>query len=108
MKKPVLPRSKFRKKFQQFFFKVHFKKIEKIKWILKIIFKTTYLEKQFKILAIFYLINFVNKSSISKQKNTCLISSWYKSVNPTIKLNRLTLIDNASKLYIPGIMNFRK
>lgn len=104
MKKPIIFKSKIRNKIKQYFFRVNFKKTEKIKWTLKIILKCKYLEKQFKILAIFYLINILKTSSITKHKNICLLSSWKKSVNTYVKLNRMMFLENSSRLYIPGII----
>ena len=103
MKRPLLKRSKFRKKMKQYFFRIKFKKYEKWRWLLKIILSTKYLGKHTKILSIFYIIHILNSSSITKQKNVCLKSSWYRSVQPFIKLHRLKFIDISSKLYIPGI-----
>ena len=103
--KPRLNKTKFREKLKQYFFRLKFKKIEKLRYLLKIIINCYNLEKQIKILAIFYLINLNDKSFLSKHKNICLNSSWKKSVNTFTKLNRLTFISNAEKLWIPGIVN---
>jgi hypothetical protein len=75
MKKPKIKKLKFRKKIKQYFFRLKFKKIEKFRKILKIIINTKYIEKQFKILSIFYLINIKKKNFLSKHKNICLFSS---------------------------------
>ena len=108
MKKPNIKRTKIRIKIKEYFFRIRFKKVEKIKWILKIILTTKKIQKQFKVLAVFLLINLLNKSSITKQKNICLLSSWKRSVNLHVKLNRLTFMDKASKLFLPGILNSNK
>lgn len=105
MKKPILIRSKKRNKIKYYFFRMRYLKTYIFKWILKIIIKTSYIEKQFKLLSIFLIINMINKSSITKHKNVCLLSSWVRSVNNFTKLNRLTFRDKAAKLYIPGIVN---
>lgn len=105
MKKPILIRSKIRNKIKYYFFRVKFLKTMLFRWFLRVILKTTYLEKQFKLLAVFLIINLVNKSSVSKHKNVCLISSWTRSVNNFTRMNRLTFRDKSSKLYIPGIVN---
>jgi ribosomal protein S14 len=102
MKKPNIKRSKFREKLIQYFIRIHFKKSEKIRWTLKIIVQNKNIEKQFKILSIFYLIQILKKSSITKQKNICLLSSWTKGVYPYSKLHRMSFIENAAYLYLPG------
>lgn len=108
MKKPIITRTKVRIKIKEYLFRARFKKVEKIKWILKIILTTKRIQKQFKVLAVFLLINLLNKSSITKQKNICLLSSWKRSVNLSVKLNRLTFMDKSSKLFLPGILNSNK
>jgi len=108
MKKPIIKKTKFRIKVKEYFFRIRFKKFEKIKWILKIIITTKKIQKQSKILSIFYLINLINKSSITKQKNICLLTSWKRSVNLQVKLNRLTFMEKSSKLFLPGILNSNK
>lgn len=105
MKKPLLIRSKKRNKIKYYFFRVRFLKTHIFRWFLHIIIKTNYVEKQFKLLAIFLIVNLINKSAISKHKNVCLLSSWTRSVNNFTRLNRLTFRDKAAKLYIPGIVN---
>lgn len=105
MKKPILIRSKKRNKIKYYLFRVKFLKNYFFRWFLRIIIKTKYLEMQFKLLAIFLIINFINKSSLSKHKNICLLSSWTRSVNNFTRLNRLMFRDKAAKLYIPGILN---
>lgn len=105
MKKPNIKKLKFRKKVRQYFFRLSFKKIEKFRFLLKIINNTSFLEKQFKVLSVFYLVNLNKRSFISKHKNICLFSSWKRSVQPDFKLNRMSFIEQAEKLYIPGISN---
>ncbi len=107
MKKPNLIRSKKRNKLKYYFFRLKFLHIFLYKWFLKLIIKTDYIEKKYKLLSIFFLINVINKASISKHKNVCLISSWVRGVNTFTKLNRLTLREKSARLYLPGIMNAR-
>ena len=107
MLKPKVNKIKFRKKIKQYFYRLNFKKIEKIRFLLKIIVSTKYIEKQFKVISIFYLVNLNKNSYISKHKNICLFSSWKRSVQPKFKLNRLSFIENSEKLYLPGISNAR-
>ncbi len=75
------------------------------KWFLKLILKTKYIELKHRMLSIFLLTNIINKASVSKHKNVCLLSSWVRGVNTFTKLNRLTLREKSAKLLIPGIMN---
>lgn len=105
MQKPNIFKLKKRNKLKQYFFKLKFNRVDKIRHILKIVIKTSYVEKQFKVLSIFFLININSRTAISKQKNICLESSWKRSVQPFLKLHRLSIIENADKLYIPGIVN---
>jgi ribosomal protein S14 len=102
MKKPLIKRSKFREKLVQYFIRIHFKKSEKMRWVFKIIIQNKNIEKQFKILSIFYLVQILKKGSITRQKNICLISSWTKGVYPYSKLHRMMFIEHASYLYLPG------
>jgi ribosomal protein S14 len=105
MKKPLLMRSKKRNKIRQYFYRLKYINIYQYRWILKLIIRTSYIGKQIKLLAMFFLIHIINKASISKHKNVCLLSSWIRGVNTFTKLNRLTLRDKAAKLYLPGVMN---
>lgn len=105
MKKPLLMRSKKRNKMKQYFFRIKYINVFIYRWFLKLIIRTKYVEKQFKLLAMFFLVHIINKASISKHKNICLLSSWIRGVNTFTKLNRLTLRDKAARLYLPGIMN---
>jgi len=105
MKKPLLIRAKKRNKIKNYFFRVRYFKTYMFKWILKIVMTTSYLEKQIRLLSMFLIINMINKASITKHKNICLLSSWVRSVNNFTRLNRLTFRDRAAKLHIPGIIN---
>lgn len=105
MLKPKFMSLKYRNKLKQYFFRLKFKKIENIRLLLKIIMNTSYIEKQAKVLSVFFLININVSSSLSKHKNICLSSSWKRSVQPFLKLNRLSFLENTEKLLIPGIIN---
>lgn len=107
MLKPNLFRIKRRKKIKEYFLRLNFKKNEKLRFLLKILISSKIIEKQSKILSIFYIVNLDKRSSISKHKNICFFSSWKRSVNTYYKLNRLSFIENAEKLYIPGIVNYK-
>lgn len=105
MKKPLLIRSKKRNKLKQYFFRLKYLNTSTYRWLLKLILKTTYIELKYRVLSIFLLINLINRSSISKHKNVCLLSSWFRGVNTFTKLNRLTLREKSARLLLPGIMN---
>ena len=72
-------------------------------FILKLILKNNFIEKQFKVLAIFLIINFNKLSHISYHKNICLLTGHRRSVFNFFKSNRLSILDNLNKFVLPGI-----
>ncbi len=87
----------------QYLFRVKFKSIYFYYIILKILVLNKFITPQTKILAIFYLINFNKIVRISLHKNICLITGSKRSVFNFFKLNRLSVIENSSKLFFPGV-----
>lgn len=103
MEKPILIRNKKRTKLKEFFLRLLYFKLYKLKFILKIIIKNKYINNQSKVLSIFFLVNLMSYGQLSKHNNICFKTSWRRSVNPFFKLNRLSLIKYSEQLLIPGL-----
>lgn len=71
--------------------------------LLKLIFKNKFIEKQFKVLIIFFLAKFNKKQFKSYQHSICLISGHKRSVFRFFKLNRLHILDILNSSNLPGI-----
>lgn len=87
----------------QYLYRKRYLKIYNIYILLKLILNNKYIEKQFKVLAIFLLINFNRFNFISYHKNICLSTGYKRSVFNFFKLNRLTILDNLNNFKLPGI-----
>ena len=88
---------------KQYLYRYRYNKFCNIKLLLKLIIKNKYIEKQFKVLAIFYIVKLPKLSVKSYHKNICLRSSNKRSVLNFFKLNRLMVSDNVNNLIFPGI-----
>ena len=87
----------------QYLYRKRYIKIYNFYLILKLIIKNKYIEKQVKILSIFYLIS-INKNHFkSYHKNICLFTGHKRSVFSFLKLNRMSILNNLNNLNFPGI-----
>lgn len=87
----------------QYLYRKRYLKIYNFLILLKLIIKNRYIEKQFKVLAIFLLIKFNKFNFISYHKNVCLYSGHKRSVLNFFKLNRLSVLTNLNSFIFPGV-----
>jgi ribosomal protein S14 len=98
-----LKRYKKRQIILQYLYRKRYLKIYNFYFVLKLIIKNKYIENQFKILAIFLLINFNRINFISYHKNICLMTGHKRSIINFFKLNRLSILNNLNTLILPGV-----
>lgn len=98
-----LQKYKQRQFFLQLLYAKYYFKIELYYLLIKFMFKNKFIDKQRKALVFYYAVFLKRESSIVFFKNLCLNTFTKRSVFKFFKLNRLSIIKNASKLYFPGI-----
>lgn len=97
-----LPSLKHRKILREYINRKLFLKTEYFLIFLKFLLKNSYINKQTKILAIFYLVSYYKKQSKTRLSNICLYSGHRRSVNTFTNLNRMSLLEYSNKLLLPG------
>jgi len=97
-----IPSLKNRRIFKEYILRKTFYRSEFYYIILKFLIRNKYVSKQVRVLAIFYLINFFNKQSYTRSANICLYSGHRRSVNSSLNLNRMSILDFSNKLLFPG------
>lgn len=98
-----IPQLKSRKIIKEFINRRHFVKYEFFYAFLKVMLRNKYINKQTRVLVIFYLVNYYNKQSKTRLSNICLHSGHRRSINTFTNLNRMSLLEYSNKLYLPGI-----
>lgn len=98
-----LQKYKQRQFFLQLLYAKYYFKVELYYILIKILLKNKFLEKQNKALIYYYIVFLGKIYSIGFQKNLCLRTFTKRSVFKFFRLNRLSIIENASKLYFPGV-----
>jgi hypothetical protein len=68
----------------------------------KFIFFSSLFSTQIKIFMLYYFHIFFVTSSLTRHKNMCFKTSYKRSVNTFLKLNRLQAIEQISQLKLPG------
>lgn len=97
-----LPSLKQRKIIKEYINRKLFLKTEFFYMFLKSLLKNKYINKQTRVLAIFYLVSYYKKQSKTRLSNICLFSGHRRSVNTFTNLNRMSLLEHSNKLLLPG------
>jgi len=97
-----IPALKQRKIFKEYIHRRIFLRSENFYIFLKFLIKNKYINKQTKVLAIFYLVSYYKKQSKTRLSNICLYSGHRRSVNTFNSLNRMSILEYSNKLLLPG------
>ncbi len=87
---------------KHFFLLPNFVKYEKFIKILKFMLYSQDLNKQIKVLIIFYLCSLKSYVSSTQHKNVCLLTGQSKGVYTKVKMRRGSFREHAGALTLPG------
>jgi ribosomal protein S14 len=97
-----IPLLKQRKILKEYISRKMFLRSEFFYIFLKFLLKNRFINKQTRVLAIFYLVSYYKKQSKTRLSNICLYSGHRRSVNTSLSLNRMSVLEYSNKLLLPG------
>lgn len=97
-----IPSLKHRKIMKEYLNRRLFLRTELFYIFLKFLLKNKYINKQTRVLAIFYLVSYYKKQSKTRVSNICLYSGNRRSVNTFTGLNRMSVLEYSNKSLLPG------
>jgi ribosomal protein S14 len=97
-----IPPFKQRKILREYINRKMFLRSESFYVFLKFLLKNKYINKQTRVLAIFYLVSYYKKQSKTRLSHICLYSGNRRSVNTFLCLNRMSVLEYSNKLLLPG------
>lgn len=97
-----IPALKTRKMLREYIGRKLFYRSEFFYMFLKFLISSSYVSKQTRVLAIFYLISYYNKQSKTRLASICLYSGSRRSVTTFTNLNRMSTLEFSNKLFLPG------